>query len=95
MADRRSPRSSWKIGDDLIGYDWESYIRVDLRDEILRLARDLIRQYPLRGFDTIHLASALSVKRTMGGDLSFAAADVRLLRAAASENLTAINVENA
>ena len=42
--------------------DWESYIRVDLRDEILRLARDLIRQHPLRGFEAIHLSSALSEK---------------------------------
>lgn len=73
--------------------DWESYIRVDLRDEILRLARDLIRQHPLRGFDAIHLASALSVKRALGEDFAFAGADVRLLRAAASEGLNSINVE--
>jgi predicted nucleic acid-binding protein len=75
--------------------DWESYIRVDLRDEILRLARDLIRQHPLRGFDAIHLSSALSVKRVLGEDLAFGAADARLLRAAKSEGLTAINVETA
>lgn len=75
--------------------DWGSYIRVDLRDEILRLARDLIRQHPLRGFDAIHLASALSAKRAVGEDLTFAAADVRLLRAAKSEGLTSINVETA
>jgi uncharacterized protein len=75
--------------------DWESYIRVDLRDEILRLARDLIRQHPLRGFDAIHLSSALSVKRAVGEDLAFGAADLRLLRAAKSEGLTWINVEAA
>ena len=75
--------------------DWESYIRVDLHDEILRLARDLIRKHPLRGFDAIHLASALSVKRVTGEDLPFAAADTRLLRAAASEHLISINVEAA
>lgn len=75
--------------------DWESYIRVDLRDEILRLARDLIRQHPLRGFDAIHLSSALTVKRAVGEDLTFGAADVRLLRAAQSEGLTSLNVETA
>jgi predicted nucleic acid-binding protein len=75
--------------------DWESYIRVELRNEVLGLARDLIRQHPLRGFDAIHLASALSVKRAVGEDLTFAAADVRLLRAAESEGFTAINVETA
>ena len=75
--------------------DWESYIRVDLHDEIFRLARDLIRKHPLRGFDAVHLASALSVKRATGEDLPFAAADTRLLRAAASERLISINVEAA
>jgi hypothetical protein len=83
------------IGDDLPGYEWESYVRVDLRDEILGLARDLIREHPLRGFDAIHLSSALSVERAVGEDLTFGAADVRLLRAAESEGLTSINVEAA
>jgi uncharacterized protein len=73
--------------------DWESYIRVDLRDEILRLARDLIRRHPLRGFDAIHLASALSVKRAVGEDLAFGATDIRLLRAAEAEGFTSVNVE--
>ena len=75
--------------------DWESYIRVDLHDDILRLARDLIRKHPLRGFDAIHLASALSLKRATGEDLPFAAADTRLLRATASESLISINIETA
>jgi predicted nucleic acid-binding protein len=75
--------------------DWESYIRVDLRDETLRLARDLIRRHPLRGFDAIHLASALTFKSAVREDLTFGAADVRLLRAAKSEGLTSLNVETA
>ncbi len=28
--------------------DWHAYIRVDLRDEILQLARDLIQRHPLQ-----------------------------------------------
>jgi uncharacterized protein len=75
--------------------DWVHYHRIDLLDDILQLARDLIQQHPLRGFDAIHLASALSAKRATGEDLSFAAADTRLLRAAESEHLISINVENA
>ena len=75
--------------------DWRAYIRVDLRDEILLLARDLIRRHPLRGFDAIHLASALSLKRALGEEITFAAADDRLLRAAKAERLRALNVETA
>jgi predicted nucleic acid-binding protein len=75
--------------------DWQAYIRVDLRDEILQLARDLIQRHPLRGFDAIHLASALSLKSALGEDIAFAAADERLLRAAEAEHLRPLNVERA
>lgn len=73
--------------------DWGAYVRVDLQDEILLLARDLIGRHPLRGFDAIHLASALSLKSALGQDITFAAADERLLRAAHAERLRALNVE--
>jgi len=75
--------------------DWQAYIRVDLRDEILLLARDLIQRHPLRGFDAIHLASALSLKSALGEDITFAAADGRLLRASEAEGLRALDVESA
>ncbi len=75
--------------------EWQAYVRVDLQDEILRLARDLIRRHPLRGFDAIHLASALSLKKALGEEITFAAADERLLRAAGAEHLHALNVETA
>ncbi|MDR7484000.1 MAG: type II toxin-antitoxin system VapC family toxin [Armatimonadota bacterium] len=75
--------------------DWESYVRVDLRDEILLLARDLIQRHPLRGFDAIHLGSALSLQDALGEDVVFAAADARLLQAAEAERLQVIDVESA
>lgn len=73
--------------------DWQSYIRVDLRDEILLGARSLIQRHTLRGFDAIHLASALSLRSTVGENVTFAAADDRLLRAAKAARLRALNVE--
>lgn len=75
--------------------DWHAYVRVDLHDEILVLARDLIRRHRLRGFDAIHLASAVSLARAVGEPLAFAAADERLLRAASAERLRPLNVETA
>ena len=75
--------------------DWESYLRVDLHDDILFSARDLIQRHPLRGFDAVHLASALSLKEALGEVITFAAADGRLLGAARSEKLEALNVETA
>jgi uncharacterized protein len=73
--------------------DWQAYLRVELADNILLLARDLIQRRPLRGFDAVHLASALSLKIALGEEITFAAADGRLLKAAEAENLEPLNVE--
>ncbi len=73
--------------------DWNAYIRVELNDDLLMLARDLIGRHGLKGFDAIHLASAVSLKDAIGEEVTFAAADRRLLRAAAAEGLRAVNVE--
>ncbi len=45
------------------------------------------------GFDAVHLASALSLKKALGEEITFTAADERLLRAAKAERLDALNVE--
>ena len=68
---------------------------MELQEHILLLARDLIQRHPLRGFDAVHLASAVSLRSALGEEITFAAADERLLRAAKEENLSAINVETA
>ena len=73
--------------------DWQAYLRVELEDNILLLARDLVQRRPLRGYDAVHLASAISLKIALGEEIAFAAADGRLLKAAAVENLDPLNVE--
>jgi predicted nucleic acid-binding protein len=73
--------------------DWPAYVRVDLTDEVLATARDLIQRHPLCGFDAVHLASALAMRQALGEALQFGAADERLLRAAAAEGLESLDVE--
>ena len=73
--------------------DWLAYVRVELHDEVLALARDLIQRHPLKGFDAVHLASALRLKIALGEEMRFAAADKNLLKAAQAELLDTINVE--
>jgi len=75
--------------------DWQAYIRVELHEEVLRLARTLCERHPLRGLDAIHLASALSLKTMLGEAVTFAAADARLLCAAEAEDLQPLDVEAA
>lgn len=75
--------------------DWSAYLRVDLQDTILLRARDLIVRHPLRGYDAVHLASALSLKEALDEEMTFVAADERLLRAAKAEQLGILNPETA
>ena len=73
--------------------DWIDYLRVDLRDDVLALSRELVGRHPLRALDAIHLASALTIGASLGEEIVFAAADERLLRSASAEGLRALNVE--
>lgn len=75
--------------------DWQGFIRVDLHDDILFLARRLIQKYVLRGFDAIHLASALHLKLSLLEETVFVVADAALLKAASAERLKVINPEAA
>ena len=85
-------RSDYELACRQFEMDWEAYIRVDLSDEILNISRDLIQRYPLRGFDAVHLASAVYLQKALGEPISFVAADKRLLEAAHHESLATVNV---
>ena len=62
--------------------DWESFMRIELGHALSRTAGELAEAYALRGFDAIHLASALWLNDTSGGQLQFSAFDARLRAAA-------------
>ena len=72
---------------------WPTCVHVELTSEILVLARDLMKQHPLRAFDAIHVASAIQLKREMAESMTIIGADKRLLLAAKAEDLMPINVE--
>ena len=68
--------------------DWERYAVVELTAVVAHDAGDLAERHGLRGFDAIHLASALWLKSTYAGDLSFMAFDARLTAAAIAAGLS-------
>jgi uncharacterized protein len=72
--------------------DWLDYRHVDLDNQTLLRTRDLVVRHPLRGFDAIHLASALRLSERLGAPLQFVASDERLLAAAQSEGLVVVDV---
>jgi predicted nucleic acid-binding protein len=67
--------------------DWERCMRIDLLPGIARSAGDIAEIYALRGFDAIHLASALWLRDRAGAALRFMAFDSRLADAAQSAGL--------
>jgi len=72
---------------DSFHWDWESFIRVEVNDELNGLIDRVAEGYPLRGFDAIHLASALVIKERLPEAFVFACFDDRLVRAAQAEGL--------
>ena len=73
--------------------DWTGYLRIRLDEDVLGAARLVIQRHALRGFDGIHLASALTLQNRWDETVVVVAADQRLLQAAATEGLATVDVE--
>jgi hypothetical protein len=73
-----------------LGRDWEALLRVELAPDVLRSAGDLAEIYGLRGFDSIHLASALWLKARVSEPVDFAVFDKRLGAAATKAGLLVV-----
>jgi predicted nucleic acid-binding protein len=93
--DRELSRADYERTREQFERDWGAYLRVDLAEPVLALARDLVGRHPLRAADAIHLASALRLQATVEEAVRFVAADERLLRAAGAEGLSTLNVDTA
>ncbi|RJP55159.1 MAG: PIN domain-containing protein [Deltaproteobacteria bacterium] len=67
--------------------DWKSFIHVDVNKDLNETIDKLTIAYPLRGFDAIHLASALILYEKIQENFIFVCYDKRLLKAAKEEGL--------
>jgi uncharacterized protein len=71
------------------------YRLINLTDDIIQLAADLTQRQNLRGYDAVHLASAIWINREFQSmklaNLVFTAADDLLCRVAKDEGLTTEN----
>jgi len=72
---------------DTFHQDWESFIRVEVNDQLNGYINRVVERYPLRGLDAIHLASAIVIHERLPEDFVFTCFDDRLARAAQSEGL--------
>ncbi|MDZ4255670.1 MAG: type II toxin-antitoxin system VapC family toxin [Sulfuritalea sp.] len=73
-----------------LNLDWGNLLRIELVPAVVRSAGDLAEVYGLRGFDSIHLASALWLQEKTSMPLHFAVFDQRLRAAAEQAGLTVV-----
>ena len=67
--------------------DWDDYLIVKVTDELVRLAGDLAEKHGLKGFDAIHLASAVTLHHELSTPIVFSCFDEKLQTASQSEGL--------
>lgn len=73
---------------DHLEFRWTQLQAIEVSDGLVRLAGDLAERRGLRGYDAVHLASAL----ILGDDILMATWDTDLRDAAAAEGLATLNV---
>jgi len=67
--------------------EWESYFLIEVTDGLIRSAGDIAEKHLLRGFDSIHLASAINLKNKIGSEVYFSSNDEKLNQAAEKEGI--------
>jgi len=76
----------WRKAVAILDDDWNRYAIVEVTDGVVRSAGRLADRHALRGFDAIHLAAALELRRPRG-QLRFGCFDERFSQAARKEKL--------
>ena len=67
--------------------DWGNYFIIRVQNTLVKSAGDLAEKHGLRGFDAIHLSSAVTLKGEMEAPVYFSCFDAKLLAAAIAEGL--------
>ncbi len=71
----------------LFKLDWMSFVRVEVNDRLNKYIDSIVEKHPLRGFDAIHLASALVIYQKLPKDFVFVCFDQSLAKAAQEEGI--------
>jgi predicted nucleic acid-binding protein len=67
--------------------DWGRYLRIEASEGLIHEAASLAERHRLRGYDAIHLASAVLLKNRLAEEVVFSSWDVALQAAARREGL--------
>ena len=72
-------------------FDWASFVVVEFHIDVFQLIDEIIIKYALKGADSVHLSSALWLKKAMKQDVVFVASDLELIKAAKAEKFQIFN----
>ncbi len=67
--------------------DWKNFLAIHVTAELVRLAGDFAEKHGLRGFDAVHLASAVTLREKLASPVTFSCYDIRLQNASQREKL--------
>lgn len=67
--------------------DWNNYFILNITGNMVKMAGNLAEKHLLRGFDSIHLASALTLKHELGSSIIFSCFDNTLKKASEHEGM--------
>ena len=79
-------KAKYKKLKDSFHKDWDHFLVIMITKEISFLAGELAEKHSLRGFDAIHLSSAITIKQELKAPILFSCADQKLQKASESEN---------
>jgi len=86
MRERRLTTSGHEHAKKELEEHWPRFLRLSLSEGVSREAGELAEKHGLRGFDSLHLTSYLSlVRRSAPGTVAFSSFDESLNRAAQKE----------
>ena len=67
--------------------DRKNFLSIHVSREIVRMAGDLAEKHGLRGFDAVHLASAVALREKLALPVTFSCYDIQLQNASQREKL--------
>ena len=72
---------------DALRTDWNGFIRIHVNEELNEYIDRAIEGHPLRGFDAVHLASAMVMNEQFPDNMLFICFDQTLIQAAIKEGI--------
>ncbi|NQU64424.1 MAG: type II toxin-antitoxin system VapC family toxin [SAR324 cluster bacterium] len=70
--------------------DWTGYLIIKVSTDLILQAGEIAEKYGLRGFDAIHLSSAMTLKNKIRSNISFSCFDSTLNSAAKQVSLSLV-----